>query len=112
MIILILFIIISLVIIVNDKAIIKVPFDQVFVIERLNKYYKLTHHGINIIIPMIDTIRAKVYIGEKLLDIPECSCFTKDNKQINAKRKGIKCKEGFVCLKLKTKILHHKTIAS
>ena len=80
-----LFIIISLVIIVNAKAIIKVPFDQVFVIERLNKYYKLTHHGINIIIPMIDTIRAKVYIGEKLLDIPECSCFTKDNKQINVK---------------------------
>ena len=80
-----LFIIISLVIIVNVKAIIKVPFDQVFIIERLGKYHKLMHHGYNIIIPIIDTIRSKVYIGEQLLDIPECSCFTKDNKQINAK---------------------------
>lgn len=49
------------------------------IIERLGKYHKTAHSGLNIIVPFIDKVRATIDLREQVLDIMPQDVITKDN---------------------------------
>ena len=55
---------------------------EVLVIERLGKYYKNAEAGVNILIPFLDRVRAKVSLRQQTMDIPPQGVITKDNVTI------------------------------
>ena len=55
---------------------------DVFIIERLGRYYKTATAGLNIIVPFIDHVRAKVSLKENTMDVPPQGVITKDNVTI------------------------------
>jgi regulator of protease activity HflC (stomatin/prohibitin superfamily) len=59
-----------------------VPQGQEWVIERLGKFKRTLKPGLNIIVPYIDTVRAKVSTRDLILDIPQQEVITKDNAVI------------------------------
>ena len=59
-----------------------VPQSDIYVVERLGKYHKTLHGGLNIIIPFIDVIRGKLTTREQMIDIPKQSVITRDNVNI------------------------------
>jgi len=69
--------------IILSKAIIIVPQSYAYVVERLGKYHKTLEGGFHIIIPILDSIRAKLTKQEQIIDIPHQSVITKDNVNIN-----------------------------
>ena len=71
-----------LVIIVAFKSIKIVNQSEVYIIERLGKYHKTATSGLNIIIPFLDKIRAKVDLREQIMDVPPQNVITKDNVTI------------------------------
>ncbi|RKQ63345.1 regulator of protease activity HflC (stomatin/prohibitin superfamily) [Thermovibrio guaymasensis] len=73
---LILFIVAVILILQSVKI---VPQKQAWIVERLGKYHRTLHAGLHLIIPLIDTIRAKVSLKEQVLDIPKQEVITKDN---------------------------------
>ena len=65
------------------KGIVIVPQSYAYIIERLGKYHKTLEGGFHIIIPVLDSIRAKLTKQEQIIDIPHQSVITKDNVNIN-----------------------------
>jgi len=61
-----------------------VPQGYTFVVERLGRYYKTLSPGFNLLIPFVDSVRARVSMRETVLDIPEQSVITRDNAAISA----------------------------
>lgn len=59
-----------------------VPQSDMFVIERLGKYNRVIHGGLNFIIPFIDSVRAELTTREQMVDIPSQSVITRDNVNI------------------------------
>lgn len=59
-----------------------VPQGQEWVVERLGKFRITLKPGLNIIIPYIDSVRAKVSTRDLILDIPQQEVITKDNAVI------------------------------
>lgn len=55
---------------------------EVFVIERLGRFYKVAQAGLNIIIPFFDRVRAIVNLKQQTMDIPPQGVITKDNVTI------------------------------
>lgn len=49
------------------------------VVERLGRYHKVMHSGLNFIVPFVDHIRATVDMREQLADFPPQPVITKDN---------------------------------
>lgn len=49
------------------------------VVERLGRYNKTMHSGLNVIVPFIDRIRAMVDMREQVVDFPPQPVITKDN---------------------------------
>ena len=56
-----------------------VPQKQVLVIERLGKYHTRAEAGMNIIVPFIDSVRARHDLREQITNIEPQSVITKDN---------------------------------
>ena len=56
-----------------------VPQREVFVVERLGKYYKSLEAGFHILIPFIDKVSYKHTMKEQTIDVPSQSCITADN---------------------------------
>jgi len=79
----ILIILAALVIVTLYKGINVVPQGEEWVIERLGKFRRTLTPGLNIIIPYIDSIRARVSTRDIILDIPEQDVITKDNAVIH-----------------------------
>ncbi|HCF49829.1 MAG TPA: peptidase [Syntrophomonas sp.] len=52
---------------------------SVGIVERLGKFHKKAEQGINVIIPLIDSFRAKVDLREQVVDFPPQPVITKDN---------------------------------
>lgn len=72
-----------LAVIILAKSIKMVQQSQVLVIERLGKFNGLAERGLNIIIPFIDSVRARIDLREQVVDFPPQPVITKDNVGIN-----------------------------
>jgi regulator of protease activity HflC (stomatin/prohibitin superfamily) len=59
-----------------------VPQSEEYVVERLRKYRKTLSAGVNVIIPVVDSIKHKISILERQLPDKEVSVITKDNVEI------------------------------
>ena len=56
-----------------------VPQESEYVIETFGKYSRTLSAGLNIIIPMVNTVRCKVNKKEQVADFPPQPVITKDN---------------------------------
>ena len=65
------------------KGIAIVPQSNAYIIERLGKYNRTLEGGFHIIIPIIDSIRAKLTKQEQMINIPQQNVITKDNVNIS-----------------------------
>ncbi|MGE5203359.1 MAG: SPFH domain-containing protein [Acidobacteriota bacterium] len=61
-----------------------VPQGYTYVVERLGRYHKTLSPGLNLIVPIVDGVRARVSMRETVLDIPEQSVITRDNAAVSA----------------------------
>ena len=59
-----------------------VPQQSAYVVERLGKFYGVLQPGISFVIPFFDRIAYKHSLKEKVIDIPEQICITRDNVQV------------------------------
>ncbi len=64
------------------KGIKIVPQGEEWVIEKLGRFNKTLQPGLNLIIPFIDTVRAKISTRDIIMDIPQQEVITKDNAVI------------------------------
>ena len=55
---------------------------EVYIIERLGKFYKVADAGLTIIIPFFDHVRSVVSLKQQTLDVPPQGVITKDNVTI------------------------------
>lgn len=67
---------------VAAKSIKVVHQSEVFVIERLGKYDRTVHAGLQVLVPFIDSIRSKISLRQQTMDIPPQGVITKDNVTI------------------------------
>jgi len=74
---------IILAIIILSKSAKVVPQKTVYIVERLGKYSGTLEAGFHILIPFIDRIRYIHSLKENAIDVPEQSCITKDNIQVD-----------------------------
>jgi len=59
-----------------------VPQQSAYVVERLGKFRGVLQPGISFVIPFFDRIAYKHSLKEKVIDIPEQICITRDNVQV------------------------------
>ncbi len=64
------------------KGINIVPQGEEWIVERLGKFSRTLRPGLNIIVPYIESIRAKISTRDIILDIPQQEVITKDNAVI------------------------------
>ena len=55
---------------------------EVYIIERLGKFYKVADAGLTIILPFFDHVRSVVSLKQQTMDIPPQGVITKDNVTI------------------------------
>ena len=55
---------------------------EVYVIERLGRFYKVADAGLTIIIPFFDHVRSVVSLKQQTMDVPPQGVITKDNVTI------------------------------
>lgn len=78
------FLIILLIIIaiIAFKSIKIVKQSEVYIIERLGKFYKVADAGLTIILPFVDTVRSVVSLKQQTMDVPPQGVITQDNVTI------------------------------
>ena len=76
-------IILVIIAIIAFKSIKVVNQSEVYIIERLGKYYKTAEAGLTLILPFIDRVSSVVLLKELTMDIPPQGVITKDNVTIN-----------------------------
>ena len=78
------FLIILLIIIaiIAFKSIKIVKQSEVYIIERLGKFYKVADAGLTIILPFVDTVRSVVSLKQQTTDVPPQGVITQDNVTI------------------------------
>ncbi|WP_121626656.1 SPFH domain-containing protein [Poseidonibacter antarcticus] len=69
--------------VITLKGVRIVPQSDLYVVERLGKYYKILHGGFHLIIPIVDSIRIVLTSREQLVDIAKQSVITRDNVNIS-----------------------------
>ena len=77
-----LIVLLVLVLIIAFKSIKIVKQSEVYIIERLGKFYKVADAGLTIIIPFFDHVRSVVSLKQQTMDIPPQGVITKDNVTI------------------------------
>ena len=80
MVVLIILLIIVLVLAAMSIKIVKQA--EVYIIERLGKFYKVADAGLTIIIPFLDHVRSVVSLKQQTMDVPPQGVITKDNVTI------------------------------
>ena len=76
-------VLIIIIAIIAFKSIKVVNQSEVYIIERLGKYYKTAEAGLTFILPFIDRVSSVVLLKELTMDIPPQGVITKDNVTIN-----------------------------
>ena len=71
-----------IIIILASMSIKIVKQSEVYVIERLGKFYKVADAGLTIIIPFLDHVRSVVSLKQQTMDVPPQGVITKDNVTI------------------------------
>jgi regulator of protease activity HflC (stomatin/prohibitin superfamily) len=64
------------------KGIKIVPQGQEWIIEKLGKFNRTLDPGLNLIVPFVDSVRAKISTRDIIMDIPQQEVITKDNAVI------------------------------
>ena len=77
-----LIILLVIILIIAFKSINIVKQAEVYVIERLGKFYKVADAGLTIIIPFFDHVRSVVSLKQQTMDVPPQGVITKDNVTI------------------------------
>ena len=77
-----LIILLVIILIIAFKSIKIVKQAEVYVIERLGKFYKVADAGLTIIIPFFDRVRSVVSLKQQTMDVPPQGVITKDNVTI------------------------------
>lgn len=77
-----LLILLAIIIVIAAMSIKIVKQAEVYVIERLGKFYKVADAGLTIIIPFIDHVRSVVSLKQQTMDVPPQGVITKDNVTI------------------------------
>lgn len=77
-----LLILLVLIIIIATMSIKIVKQSEVYIIERLGKFYKVADAGLTTIIPFFDHIRSVVSLKQQTMDVPPQGVITKDNVTI------------------------------
>ena len=73
-----------LVVVVAVTGIRLVPQGFTFIVERLGRYQETLQPGLNVIVPLVSRVRARVDMRETVVDVPEQSVITKDNAAVTA----------------------------
>ncbi len=71
-----------IVVIIALKSIKVVQQSEVYIIERLGKFHATLGAGLQIILPFVDRIRARVDLREQIMDVPPQNVITNDNVTI------------------------------
>ena len=77
-----LIVLLVIILIIAFKSIKIVKQAEVYVIERLGKFYKVADAGLTIIIPFFDHVRSVVSLKQQTMDVPPQGVITKDNVTI------------------------------
>ena len=77
-----LLILLVIILVIAFKSIKIVKQAEVYVIERLGKFYKVADAGLTIIIPFFDRVRSVVSLKQQTMDVPPQGVITKDNVTI------------------------------
>ncbi len=80
MVFLIIFLVLILIIAFSSIKVVKQS--EVYIIERLGKFYKIADAGLSIIIPFFDHVRSVVSLKQQTMDIPPQGVITQDNVTI------------------------------
>ena len=78
-----LIILLVIIVIIAIASIKVVNQSEVYIIERLGKFYKVADAGLTIIVPFFDRVSSVVLLKEQTMDIPPQGVITKDNVTIN-----------------------------
>ena len=71
-----------IVLVIAIKSIKVVRQSEVYIIERLGKFYKVADAGLAIIVPFFDHVRSVVSLKQQTMDVPPQGVITKDNVTI------------------------------
>ena len=77
-----LLILLAIILVIAFKSIKVVKQSEVYIIERLGKFYKVADAGLTIIIPFFDHVRSVVSLKQQTMDVPPQGVITKDNVTI------------------------------
>ncbi len=77
-----LIIVIAIILIIAFMSIKIVKQAEVYIIERLGKFYKVADAGLTVILPFFDHVRSVVSLKQQTMDVPPQGVITKDNVTI------------------------------